>query len=231
MRLEATGISRIFFRNGRGTNYFNAVEPTDFTLRQGKLTEIIGRSGSGKSTFINMLAGLLTPSEGKVLIDGEDLYAMDDGARSILRNRSIGMIPQGQTGLASLTVLENVLAPSAMYGDPSRRRELASELLELVGIPDLEDVYANELSGGELRRMSIARALINEPQIVIADEPTGDLDDETTELVLKLLRDRADRGSSVLMVTHERSALSYADFVFRMEKGVLRRWDRESGTE
>lgn len=221
MILTAEGISRIYFRNGKGTNFFRAVEPTDLRLEEGKLTEIVGRSGSGKTTLINMLGGLLTPSEGKVLLDGEDIYALDDDRRSALRNRLIGMIPQGQTGLGSFTVMENVLAPAAMYGDPSGKEERARELLKMMGIDGLEDVYSNELSGGELRRMSIARALINDPQIIIADEPTGDLDDDTTEMVLKLLKKCAQEGSAVLMVTHERAALSYADILYRMDKGVL----------
>lgn len=221
MKLEAVGLGRIFFRNGRGTNFFHAVAATDFVLQPGKLTEIVGRSGSGKTTFLHMLSGLLMPSEGKVLLDGADFYALDDSQRSLLRNQNIGIIPQGQTGLSGLTVLENVLAPAAMYGDPASRRSRASELLKLVGISDLADVFANELSGGEVRRMSIARALINDPQIVMADEPTGDLDDETTELVIELLKGYANQGASVLMVTHEQSALAYADLIYRMEKGVL----------
>lgn len=223
MQLRAEEISRMYYRNGNHTNYFYAVEKTDFLLEEGTVTEIIGRSGSGKTTFSNMLCGLLTPSAGKVLLDGQDLYAMDDSARSRLRNQAIGVIPQGQTGLPSLTVLENVLAPVGMYGDSSKKEDRAHELLGLVGIEDLYDVYSTELSGGELRRMSIARALINDPQIIIADEPTGDLDDETTEMVLRLLRQLADDGASVLMITHEKDALEYADIVYRMEKGVLTR--------
>lgn len=222
MELIAEGIKRSFFRNKGNTNIFWAVEKTDFTLPSGKLTEIIGRSGSGKTTFSNMLSGLLTPSEGRVLIDGKDIYALSDKERSLFRNQNIGVIPQGQTGLQSLTVLENVLLPVSLYSDPSKKEPLAKELLEMVGIADLYDVYSNELSGGELRRMAIARALINEPAIVIADEPTGDLDDETTGLVLSLLRKVADQGASVLMITHEKEALSYADFVYRMDGGVLK---------
>ena len=221
MILKAEGISRNYFRNGKGTNYFQAVAPTDFELHSGKLTEIIGRSGSGKTTFINMIGGLLTPTEGRVLLDGEDIYALDDSRRSLIRNSSIGIIPQGQTGLGSLTVMENVLAPAAMYGDASSRKERAEELLELTGIADLGNVFSNELSGGELRRMAIARALINDPQMIIADEPTGDLDDDTTEMVLQLLKKCAQDGAAVLMVTHENAALKYADRIFRMEKGVL----------
>ena len=120
-----------------------------------------------------------------------------------------------------MTVMENVRAPVAMYQDPSKKTDRAKQLLSLMGIEDLEDVYSNELSGGELRRMSIARAMINDPEIIIADEPTGDLDDDTTEMVLKLLKNYAENGAAVLMVTHERTALSYADVIYKMEKGVL----------
>lgn len=221
MLLSAEGISRTFFRNGKGTNFFSAVEKTDFSAEAGTLTMIIGRSGSGKTTFINMLSGLLTPTEGKVMFDGEDLYALDDDKRSVIRNRKIGIIPQGQTGIASFTVMENVLAPASMYSDASSKASREKELLEMMDIADLENVYSNELSGGELRRMAIARALINEPELIIADEPTGDLDDETTELVLKLLKDCSKNGAAVIMVTHEQAALEYADRILKMEKGIL----------
>ncbi len=221
MKLQAYGISRTFYRKGRNTNFFNAVERTDFILEEGSVTGIIGRSGSGKTTFSNMLCGLLTPSEGKVLLGNQDFYELDDKERSLLRNRHIGIIPQGNTGLQNLTVLENVLLPAAMYGDAEAKKEDALNLLEAVGISELYEVYSNELSGGELRRMSIARALINSPDIIVADEPTGDLDDDTTGFVLKLLRQYADHGASVLMVTHEKEALLYTDNVYRMDKGVL----------
>ncbi|MBQ3379978.1 MAG: ABC transporter ATP-binding protein [Clostridia bacterium] len=231
MKLIAEGIRRSFFRNKESANTFNAVEKTNFILPEGELTEIIGRSGSGKSTFANILAGLLKPSEGKVFIDGKDIYELEDKARSEFRNKHIGMIPQEQTGLRSLTVLENVLLPVSLYKDASKKESFAKELLKMVGIEDLWDVYSNELSGGELRRMVIARALINEPEIIIADEPTGDLDDETTNLVLKLLREAADRGASVLMNTHERKALAYADTVYRMDKGVLKPFFPDTGSD
>lgn len=221
MKLEAKGVDRIFFRNGKGTNFFHAVHPTDLILEEGKLTEIAGRSGSGKTTFTNMLAGLLKPTEGSVIIGGEDIYSMTDKRLSMFRSAHIGVVPQGQTGLSCLTVLENVCAPAMMYsGDPATPR--AIELLTKLDIADLADVYSNELSGGELRRMSIARAMINSPEILIADEPTSDLDDDTTKLVMKLLRSYADGGASVLIVTHEKDALEYADVLCRMDKGVLK---------
>ncbi len=221
MNLRAEGVSRRFFRTTRLSNVFLAVKDASLTLEPGKLTAITGRSGSGKSTLLNMMAGLLAPTAGTIRLDDTDLYALDDRERSRLRNRSFGIIPQGQTGLNSLTVLENVKLPFLLYGEEAPT-EWALALLEELGIGPLQGAYPNELSGGELRRLSIARALIREPGIILADEPTGDLDDENTKTVLTLLRRAADRGAAVLLVTHEEDALSYADLVYHMNDGVLR---------
>ena len=220
MALEAKGVSRRFFRKTGEANFFNAVERTDFLLPEGTLTVLMGRSGSGKTTLLNMLAGLLTPSEGQVLLDGTDLYALPDKALSRLRNQRLGVIPQGQTGLHSLTVLENVAFPAMMYGGADATKDAAA-LLERFGIGHLRDARPSELSGGELRRMAIARALINRPAALLADEPTGDLDDENTVVVLEALRETARGGAAVLMVTHEAEAASYADRLFRMDAGAL----------
>ena len=227
MRIVTENISRTFFRNGRDTNFFYAVKKTDFILEAKKVTEIIGRSGSGKTTFSNMLCGLLEPTEGKVLIDGVDFYSLSDDERSLFRNQNMGIIPQGQTGLQSLTVLENILLPSMMYPGKADRKEEAAKMMKMLQIDYLAEVYSNELSGGELRRMSILRALINDPKVIIADEPTGDLDDETTEKVLCLLKEKAEQGAAVLLVTHDREALKYADEIYRMEQGVLTKERRE----
>lgn len=224
--LRAEKISRRYFRQGKGRNFFFAVQETDFALTAGQLTEITGRSGSGKSTMLNMLAGLLEPTTGRVFLGGTDIYALDDAERSKLRNRSIGVIPQGQTGLHSLTVLENVKLPSFMYAKEPCADEHALELLEKVGIAHLAGVYPNELSGGEMRRLAIARALVMRPEVLLADEPTGDLDDENTTAVLELLRRCADEGMAVLLVTHEREAAAYADAVYKMSEGVLAADDR-----
>lgn len=221
MELRAESVTRRYFRLGKGRNFFIAVAETDLTVPAGGLIEITGRSGSGKSTLLNMLAGLLEPTAGRVLLDGTDLYALPDDERSRLRNRGIGVIPQGQTGLASLTVLENVKLPSVMYEKTPCSDEWAMELLSRVGIDGLRDVYPNELSGGELRRLAIARALVMRPGVLLADEPTGDLDDENTAAVLSLLRACADDGMAVLLVTHEREAAAYADTVYTMSGGVL----------
>ena len=221
MKLIAEKIGRMYFRSSKNTNYFYAVESLDFELKEGCITAVTGRSGSGKTTFINMLGGLLAPSGGRVLWDDTDIYALSDKERSKLRNNHFGIIPQGQTGLQSLTVLENVMLPAAMYGSGKEKKKRAEMLLDKLGIGDLCEVYSNELSGGELRRMSVARALINKPEIIIADEPTADLDEDTTVLVMGLLKDCAQNGASVLLVTHDKDVLPYADIVLTMEKGVL----------
>lgn len=229
MELRCENISRSFLRGSGESNVFYAVKPTDFNLCEGKVTEIIGRSGSGKTTFINMLAGLLTPSEGKVFIGGKDLYSMSDEDISFFRNKHIGMIPQGQTALGSLTVLENILLPVRMYDNNEARLKTcgkkALELMERLGIKDLEEVFPKELSGGEIRRLAIIRALINDPEVIIADEPTGDLDDKNTADVLDLLKERSVTGSSVLIVTHEKDALDYADIIYRMDAGDIRSYN------
>ena len=223
MKLKAEKICKKFNRKTSGASYFYAVNETDFELAEGSLTAVYGRSGGGKTTFLNMLGGLLEPSGGRVLIDGTDIYSMPDRELSEFRNKNIGIIPQGSTALPTLTVLENVLLPKLMYGKSDESaRKYAMELLEKVGIAGLSQAMPNELSGGELRRMAIARVLMNKPSVLLADEPTGDLDDENTALVLSLLRDTAKEGTSVLIVTHEGEAVNYADIVLKMDSGILK---------
>lgn len=220
-RLEARGVAKKFFRKTReSAQDFYAVHPTDLSLSPGELVVLKGRSGSGKSTLLNMMAGLLEPSEGSVLFDGVDLCALTDIELSKLRNGSIGVVPQGHTAIHSLTVVQNVMLPHLMYRDDGCEKR-ALELLVQLGVRDLADSYPSELSGGELRRMSIARALMCEPTVVFADEPTGDLDDENTAIVLQMLRDYADSGAAVMVVTHEQVAESYADRILRMDVGVV----------
>lgn len=229
MLLRAEGISRDYFRNGRDTNFFTAVKKTNLEIEKGSCTAVSGRSGSGKTTLINMLSGLLTPTEGRVLFDGEDIYAMSDSTRAAFRNRNIGIVPQGQTGLKSLTVLENILLPAVMYGNEKDKTEKARKLMKQLSIEDLEDVFANELSGGELRRMAIIRAMINSPRMIIADEPTGDLDDISTEAVMKLFDDCIKNGCAVIIVTHEAECLSLLDVpvtTLRVDDGVIKTQSR-----
>lgn len=221
MKLRAELVSKQFLRTAKGTNIFMALEETDFELVEGKLTVLTGRSGSGKSTLLSILSGILAPTTGKVFWGEQDLYEMEDEALSKLRNRSFGFVPQGSSAIRSLTVLENVLLPFTLYGEGEGMEKYAKELLDKMGILNLQNVMPNELSGGEMRRMAIARALIRRPEVVFADEPTGDLDDENTEMVFQLLKDMTRDGTSVLMVTHENEAKKYADYLYCMNAGKL----------
>ena len=221
MIIEATGLTKEFARARGGKRLFTAVHPLDISLEERQLTVVSGHSGSGKSTLANMLAGILTPTAGYVRLDGTDLYSLRDEELSRLRNERIGLVPQGHTALRALTVLDNVLLPSILYSRDEAPAERARELLAAVGLDDLADAAPTELSGGELRRMAIARALLMDPAIVIADEPTAGLDSANATAVLTLLRDAADRGAAVLVVSHEAEARSFADRCYTMEDGHL----------
>ncbi|MBR1628272.1 MAG: ABC transporter ATP-binding protein [Lachnospiraceae bacterium] len=256
MRIEAKEIRRDFLRKGRGTNILTAVQECNITFESGTLSMIVGRSGSGKSTLLHMLSGVLAPTAGKVLYEGEDLFAMPDERRSAFRNRHIGFVPQGAGGIASLTVRENILLPVSLFGQQKEGAskdatpeksgskglhlgeagskglgfektssadalQRAEEWMQLFGITTLADARPSELSGGELRRMAIARALIQNPEAIFADEPTGDLDDENTRLVFEMLRQAAKDGAAVVVVTHENEGERYADRLYRMNAGVL----------
>ena len=222
MIIEATGLTKEFARARGGKRLFTAVHPLDIGLEERQLTLVSGHSGSGKSTLANMLAGILTPTAGHVRLDGTDLYSLRDEELSHLRNERIGLIPQGHTALRALTVLDNVLLPSILYAKAEAPVDRARELLAAVGLDDLADAAPTELSGGELRRMAIARALLMDPAIVLADEPTAGLDSANATAVLTLLRDAADRGTAVLVVSHEAEAQRFADRSYVMEDGHLR---------
>lgn len=225
MIIEATGLTKQFARARGGKRIFTAVHPLDIGLEERQLTVVGGHSGSGKSTLANMLAGILTPTAGYVRLDGTDLYSLRDEELSRLRNERIGLVPQGHTALRALTVLDNVLLPSILYSRDEAPAERARELLAAVGLDDLADAAPTELSGGELRRMAIARALLMGPAIVIADEPTAGLDSANATAVLTLLRDAADRAAAVLVVSHEAEAQRFADRSYVMEDGHLRASD------
>ncbi len=221
MHLRAENICKWYFRKTGGSNRFYAVHPVSLELHGGEVIVLTGRSGSGKTTLLNMLSGLLAPSDGRVMLDETDLYLRKDKERTRLRREAIGIVPQGRSVIDTLTVSENILLPARLSGRPLPL-EAASRWMELLGIVRLADVRPCELSGGELRRVSIARALAQAPELLFADEPTGDLDDENTRIVLDALRAYAHGQSrAVFLVTHESAALSYADRTFRMDAGRL----------
>jgi len=208
----------------RGERIFNAVNSVNLSVEPGDFICIIGRSGSGKSTLLNMGAGLIIPTKGNVLFNETDIYNLNDKEISLFRNEKIGYVPQGHSLLSNLTVFENVCIPWFMYKrkeDLHAMTERAATLLEKTGISHLSESYPKELSGGEMRRVVIARSLINNPALLIADEPTNDLDAETTIEVMKLLGAIAKEGTAVLIVTHELDTLSYGNKTYMMNNGNL----------
>ena len=221
MELRAENISQDFLRDSAREGYIVAVAETDLCLSSGTVTAVMGRSGSGKSTLLHILGGLLPPVTGKVFVGATDLYALSEDARAELRSSSLGIVPQQLMSLRALTVRENVLLSALLYGREQGVSAHADALMERLGIAHLAQVYPSELSGGELRRMMIARALAGRPQILLLDEPTGDLDAENTRRVLELVRETAGAGTAVLLVTHERAAASYADVCYTMAEGRL----------
>ena len=236
MKLRANKISKWFLRDRGGSNKFFALGENDFELNTGELVVLYGQSGSGKSTLLNVLSGLLTPSSGTVVVGDTDLGKLDDVSLSKYRNKHIGIVLQGQSAINTLTVLENVLLPFNLYGnlgkDKVDKKEVearAMELLKETGIDELASVMPTELSGGELRRMAISRALINEPEFILADEPTSDLDEENTETVLGIFRRLADGGKSVLIITHDKEVFKYADKIFEMKMGIILDKDENLG--
>ena len=196
MKLKTEKVAKDFIRETKFSNVFEAVSETDFVLDEGTLAEIEGRSGSGKSTFLNLACGLLKPSRGSVIVGEKYLYSLDDDSLSKFRNENFGIIPQLSAALPSLTVSENILLPCTIYNENNLPLEYAEELMQKLDIASLENAYPEELSGGELRRMAIARALTQDAAILLADEPTGDLDDENTARVFGLLREEAARGAA-----------------------------------
>ena len=229
MILKADNISKTFFRNSGSSNYFYAVSPLNIEILPESVTVLTGRSGSGKTTLLNMLAGILEPTEGKVLLDDTDLYSLKDDTLSRLRNERIGVVPQSRSAVDTLTVMENILLPVRLYGKHAPAEE-ARQWMEQFGIDSLADAMPRELSGGELRRMAIIRAVVQDPDILFADEPTGDLDDENTEKVLSALYSFAhDQKKAVFIVTHENDALKYTDRLYKMEKGRIGLQENQSG--
>ena len=219
--LCAKSLTRRYFRDTRHANCFYPVRDVSLELRPGEVVVLTGRSGSGKTTLLHMLAGLLLPTEGEVLLDGVSLYTLSDGALSRLRADKIAVVPQGRSAVDTLTVLENILLPARLRNETGDA-EAACRWMEAMNIVNLSNVRPAELSGGELRRMAIARALMQDTDVLLADEPTGDLDDENTERVLDTFANAAhEHGKAVLIVSHDSAALRIANRQFRMDGGAL----------
>ena len=190
----------------------------------GGYVAVMGESGSGKSTLLNLIAGLDLPDGGDIVLDGTEVTTLDDNARTLLRRERMGFVFQAFHLLPHLTVTQNILLPLALGGaKPAQSSQLIGEILEAVGIAALASAFPRELSGGEMQRVAIARALVHRPQLVLADEPTGNLDADSARQVLRVLREQIMRytGSGIL-VTHSAAAAATADRVYVLSGEGLR---------
>jgi len=209
-------LSKIY---GEAETKVRALDNVSFSVKKGEFVLVIGSSGSGKSTLLNMIGLLDRPTEGRVLVDGFDTSDLTDNEISAFRNKKLGFVFQFSNLLADLTVLENVLLPSQIQFD-STTNNRAKEILEKVGLKDQLFKRANKISGGQAQRAAIARGLVNNPTIVLADEPTGNLDSVTAKNVVEVMKKMAkDLGQTFIVVTHERAQFGDVDRVITIKDG------------
>lgn len=220
--LRATGLCKEFRRaSGRDGAAFAAVADVDLLMEEGSCVSITGHSGSGKTTLLGMLAGLARPTCGTVRFRSRDIHAMTDTERARLHNTELSFMPQGAGLLANLCVRDNIRAPQMFAGRSGAGADRADFLLEAVGLRELAGEFPGSLSGGERRRAVLARALFHAPSLLMADEPTSDLDPENTDMVVALLRRTAELGTAVLVVTHDARVARLGQQRYVMERGRL----------
>jgi putative ABC transport system ATP-binding protein len=218
--IAAAEVSAVYRTFEQDTAPVRALRGADLTIRRGEFVAVMGPSGCGKSTMLNLIAGLDVPDEGEVVIAGESLAGKDENALAVMRREHIGIVFQFFNLLEGMTALENVVMPAVIAG---RKRKVAEsrarDLLDLLGIGDKAKQAPGVLSGGQRQRLAIARALANEPTIVLADEPTGALDSEGGEEVLELFRRLHQGGQTILMVTHDQPVADAAERIVHMKDG------------
>ncbi len=218
--LECNGISKVY-RQGEVT--VSAVNDCDLTVEQGEFISIVGTSGSGKSTLLSMLGGLLPPSGGKIYINGRDIYDQPADELAKYRRSHIGFIFQNYNLIPVLTALENILVP-VLLDERKINNDHVRELLDVLGIADRVHHLPGEMSGGQQQRVAVARALVNYPSIVLADEPTGNLDKQSAaELMDLLLKTKQMQNQTLIVVTHDDKIADMADKKYRMDGGWLKR--------
>lgn len=225
MHLTVTGLNMFFENQIKSiTNERTAIlNDINFELKQGCITQIIGPSGCGKSTFLNILCGLLKPKSGDIFYGNQSIYSLSDSQLATLRNQKFGISLQKNIGIGSIPVIDNVNLPySYMHNGKTDTCDNSHQLLELFGISHLKNNLPGELSGGEMRRMCLARALVNNPEFIFADEPTSDLDCENTDIVMTVLKNRARNGAGILIVSHDSAVYPYADETFTINNGILK---------
>ena len=214
--IAVSGLTKVY----PGAEPVHALRGIDFAVTRGEFVALMGASGSGKSTLMNLLGCLDRPTSGRYLLDGEDVARLDRDARARVRNRKIGFVFQGFNLLARTTAVENVELPLVYAGiSPARRKRLAEEAIERVGLKDRMRHKPNELSGGQRQRVAIARALVNNPSILLADEPTGNLDSRTGEEILEVFDQLHAGGNTIILVTHDDDVARRAKRIVRLRDG------------
>lgn len=221
--LEVKSISKVY---GSGETAVHALKNVSFSVPKGEFVAVVGESGSGKSTLLNMLGALDNPTSGKVLIDGKDTFAMKERELTIFRRRNIGFIFQAFNLISELTVEQNILFPVLLdYQKPDRK--YLEELLSVLSLKSRRNHLPNQLSGGQQQRVAIGRALFTRPSLILADEPTGNLDSQNSSEVIALLKKASGKyAQTIIMITHNRSIAQIADRVLQVSDGVMTDYGR-----
>ena len=218
--LKTEGLSKVY---GTGENAVRALNDVSFSVEKGEFVAIIGPSGSGKSTLLHMLGGVDKPTSGHVFVDGKDVYAQNDEQLAIFRRREVGLIYQFYNLIPVMDVVENITMPVLMDGRKVNEERL-SELVGTLGLRGRERHLPNQLSGGQQQRVSIGRALMNSPAVVLADEPTGNLDSKNSQEIVELLKKSNKRyGQTLIIITHDENIALQADRIITLEDGRISR--------
>ena len=224
--MESLKVQNLSKTYGKGENKINAVDNISFTVDKGEFVAIVGASGSGKSTLLHLIGGVDRPTSGKVFIDGKDIYSLDNDNLAIFRRRQIGLIYQFYNLIPILNVEENITLPCDLDGADIDKQRL-SDLLKTLGLENRKTHLPNQLSGGQQQRVSIGRAMINNPAIMLADEPTGNLDSKASEEIISLLKlSNKKFNQTVIIITHDLEIAKEADRVITIEDGKILKDER-----
>ena len=216
--LQTENLTKIY---GDGENAVHALRGINLTVEKGEFTAIVGTSGSGKSTLLHMLGGLDRPTTGKVMVDGKDIFSLSEEQLTIFRRRKIGFVFQSYNLVPVLNLYENIVLPLELDGKKIDR-EYIDQIAETLGLKDRLEALPNQLSGGHQQRVAIARALAGTPSIILADEPTGNLDSKTSQDVLSLLKVTSEKfGQTIVMITHNEEIAQMADRIIHIEDGCI----------
>lgn len=219
--MEILKVEHLSKTYGKGENQVNALKDVSFALEQGEFAAVVGESGSGKSTLLNCIGALDTPTQGHIYIDGNDLFSMKEEQRTIFRRRNIGFVFQSFQLVAELSVEQNIMFPILLdYRQPEQ--SAVNEILEVLGLTDRRHHLPSQLSGGQQQRVAIGRALITRPKLILADEPTGNLDSKNSQDVIDLLLKASHHyQQTILMITHNNNLTTSVDRVLRVSDGVM----------